>query len=431
MTALTVAVTDAIAYVSAQDVEVPPDVWADVVRCGALKATGDLAAINAAYHDAITESLITYFEGGSLAASKNSFKRAMIEAFGGAWDAGWDGNPPTGEALEWFNARTQQELAFIDGLYVQAKELRKDPEADTFAWATARADGYTGTVSSVHNAARMWAKGGQMLTWHLGATEEHCETCAELDGKTHRASWYISRDYIPRKPGAAMLCGGYYCDCDLKDKNGNSILGGDTTAAKHMGPGNHPSGTPQSVHGGQGLPYPVVGDSPTAFLIEYKLKELPENHMDGLRSVDFIENQFAQSRDATGKITEAYGVYWPSRQIIQMSSNEDNVRVIGGGTIVHEVGHHVHLYKMTDEGAAAWAAISKNGATASISAYARTNQGEHFAEVYRAYMLGGDKRKKLKALEPQSYKFMRGIDKHLLPIGEYANTDNWFSRYEG
>jgi hypothetical protein len=193
------------------------------VTKSALKATGDLAAINAVYHDAITESLVSYFEGGSLAKSKNSFKRAMIEAFGGAWDAGWDGNPPTGDALEWFNARTQQEIAFIDGLYVQAKELRKDPEADTFAWATARADGYTATVSSVHNAARMWAKGGQMLTWHLGNTEKHCETCAELDGKSHRASWYISRDYIPRKPGAAMLCGGYYCDCSLTDKNGKDI----------------------------------------------------------------------------------------------------------------------------------------------------------------------------------------------------------------
>lgn len=180
------------------------------------------------------------------------------------------------------------------------------------------------------------------------------------------------------------------------------------------------------------IPYPVIGDSPTAFLHEYKLKELPEGHLDGLNRIDFVENQFVLSRSAaSGEIVEAYGVYDPRVQTITMSSNEDNVSVIGGGTVVHEVGHHVHLYKLNDAGAAEWARISKNGSTASISAYARTNQGEHFAEVYRAYMLGGGKRKSLKALEPQSYKFMRSLDKYMLPVGEHANIDNWYIRYKG
>jgi hypothetical protein len=258
MTTFPAAVTDAIAYVSAQDVEVPPDVWALAVQSGALKATGDLAAINAQYHDAVTESLITYLEGGSLAASKNSFKRAMIEAFGGAWDAGWDGNPPTGDALEWLNARTQQELAFIDGLYVQAKELRKDPEADTFAWATARADGYTGTVDNIYNHARIRALGNKMLTFdgEDGSPDNICQstngTCVRLKGKRHRASWWIAHDLVPYRGNPNYDCGAWECRHYLKDDKGERYtFGGGSQAVKHEGPGNHPgTGSPQTVHAG-------------------------------------------------------------------------------------------------------------------------------------------------------------------------------------
>ena len=260
MTTFPAAVTDAIAYVSAQDVEVPPDVWVLAVQAGALKATGDLAAINAQYHDAVTESLITYLEGGSLAKSKNSFKRAMIEAFGGAWDAGWDGNPPTGEALEWLNARTQQELAFIDGLYVQAKELRKDPEADTFAWATARADGYTGTVDNIYNHARIRALGNKMLTFdgEDGSPDNICQstngTCVRLKGKRHRASWWIAHDLVPYRGNPNYDCGAWECRHYLKDDKGERYtFGGGSQAVKHEGPGNHPgTGSPQEVHAGDG-----------------------------------------------------------------------------------------------------------------------------------------------------------------------------------
>jgi hypothetical protein len=191
------------------------------------KAAGDLGSINAVYHDTITESLITYLEGGSPAGPRNRFKKGMVEAFGSAFDAGWqDGGgdmPPDGDALDWLNARVEQELGYIDQLFVQAKALRNQEGADFFQWASDRADGYTGTVSSIYNAGRMLAMGNQLLTWHLGQTEQHCETCQSLDGTKHRASWYIAHDYIPRKPGAAMDCKGYNCDCSLTDRKGETI----------------------------------------------------------------------------------------------------------------------------------------------------------------------------------------------------------------
>lgn len=192
-----------------------------------IKAADDIASINARYHDAITSALVAYLEGGSIAAPRNKFKREMTQAFGDAFDLGWqDGGetlPFIGEALDWYNARVDSEMVNIDNLFQQAKQLRKDKEFDAFAWATARADGYTNTILSIYNTAAMFAKGKTMLTWHLGQTEKHCSTCSSLNNKRHPAAWYIERNYIPRQPGADMECNGYNCDCYLTDKNGNEV----------------------------------------------------------------------------------------------------------------------------------------------------------------------------------------------------------------
>ncbi|MCR4308385.1 MAG: hypothetical protein NUV80_07590, partial [Candidatus Berkelbacteria bacterium] len=68
--------------------------------------------------------------------------------------------------------------------------------------------------------AMMNGANNPMLTWRLGQTEVHCTTCLELNGKKHKAQWYIDNDYIPRKPGANLECNGYNCDCDLVDSSG-------------------------------------------------------------------------------------------------------------------------------------------------------------------------------------------------------------------
>jgi hypothetical protein len=197
------------------------------LSAAAKKAAGDVAAINAAYHDTVTQALMDYFNGGSMVGARNAFKQAMVEAFGSAFDSGWmDGGgelPADTDALAWLNGRVDQEMGYIEQVFVQAKELKKDPAADSFAWATERADGYTQSVASVYNAGLLLAKKNQMLWWRLGKTEQHCQSCLQLNGQSHRAFWYIAHDYIPRKPGAAMECKGYYCDCHLEDRSGNEV----------------------------------------------------------------------------------------------------------------------------------------------------------------------------------------------------------------
>lgn len=187
----------------------------------------ELGNINMRYHDEITRALIAYFEGGPIAASRNAFKRAMIQAFGDAFDAGWiDGGgtlPVDDDALEWIGARMNEEAGYIDALFQDARQRRKDKDFDWFAWASRKADRYTAAVTGVYNAGRMLAGNKQMLTWHLGATGEHCVTCVKLNGQRHRAEWYVKRNYIPGKAGAAMYCGGYNCQCFLTDDNGLGV----------------------------------------------------------------------------------------------------------------------------------------------------------------------------------------------------------------
>lgn len=219
------SVRDAFRYLAS--VEVPQSLYLRAYRIGAMKADGDLSSVNSRYHDTITSALIDYFEGSGIAKPRNQIKNAMIIAFGDAFDMGYtDGGgelPIPDDALGWIEARLNQEAGYIDMLFQDAKMLRKDEEFDYFAWATARADGYTSTLQAIYNAGALWAKGNQKLTWNLGNTEKHCDTCKELNGTAHRASWYISHDYIPRQPGASMECGGYNCDCYLTDPKGETV----------------------------------------------------------------------------------------------------------------------------------------------------------------------------------------------------------------
>lgn len=88
----------------------------------------------------------------------------------------------------------------------------------------ARADMWLSAMLALGNLGRASAQANTTGTWKLGKTEQHCDTCYQLNGKRHRLKWYISKDYIPRKPGAAMTCGGWRCDCSIVDNKGNQLL---------------------------------------------------------------------------------------------------------------------------------------------------------------------------------------------------------------
>lgn len=181
-----------------------------------------------------------------------------------------------------------------------------------------------------------------------------------------------------------------------------------------------------------------VDRSPLTFVVKATLAEaeLPAIHYDGIREIQFKDLQeMGQGRGDVG------GFYSVESQSITLAANtpsnratggNTNVSVYGGATILHEIGHHVHLAKLTDSAAAEWSTYSRKGQSARISEYAKTNTGEHFAEAYRAYARGGNRRTMLKNLEPAAYKYMAKLwrDPKMFNGRGYHGTEDWKQRYE-
>lgn len=197
-----------------------PETWA------VFRAAGGFDGIRNTYWAIIYDAVYDYLTGTqSVTTFKNAMKKGMVDAFVQAAELGYEDAggelPMDSETLAWLGDAQSSELANIDDLFSRLKQEWDglDPINEAFA----RADGYAATVDAIYTQFKMWGNKNQMLEWVLGATETHCDTCAELSGGKHKASWYISHDYIPRKPGASMDCNGYNCDCSLVDKDGNEV----------------------------------------------------------------------------------------------------------------------------------------------------------------------------------------------------------------
>jgi hypothetical protein len=165
---------------------------------------------------------------------QNAVSRAAVEAFQSAFDLGYVASSGAEtqddpDAQDWLNARVEAELGYIKSMFQDLKSLRDQVWAkeakvgDVKDFITARIEGYSSSLDGVNNSGRMWGMKNKMLTWNLGATEQHCATCAKLDGNAHKAKWYLARNYIPRQAGSDMECGGYRCDCSLTDQEGETV----------------------------------------------------------------------------------------------------------------------------------------------------------------------------------------------------------------
>ena len=162
-----------------------------------------------------------------MTSPRSAFKRATVDAFGAAFDLGWvEGGqdlPPDAEAVSWFNARVEQEFGFIEMLFQEAKELRKDKEFDFFSWVSARADGYSRTLREIYNAGFLRATRDKMVTFDGDDGAESCDTCQKLKGKRHKISWFVSRNYVPPF-GTGLDCHrGGRCEHGLFDDDGNQV----------------------------------------------------------------------------------------------------------------------------------------------------------------------------------------------------------------
>jgi hypothetical protein len=157
---------------------------------------------------------------------------------------------------------------------------------------------------------------------------------------------------------------------------------------------------------------------------------LPREHLDGLARISWG----VHGQPLPGAGPQAVAVYDPPQRVIRLTTGVDDQSVFDERVVLHELGHHVHLSKLTSEAAVEWAGLSQQGTQARLSAYARQNAGEHFAEAYRAYARGGPHRARLKAQESKTYQFMRRLMRKddnpmLLPVGELVPIREWGHRH--
>ena len=79
-----------------------------------------------------------------------------------------------------------------------------------------RIDMWANRYSEVANRAKLWFGGKQKYVWVLGKTEEHCTTCAALNGIVAWAEEWERAKVVPGEADSKYLeCGGWRCDCRL------------------------------------------------------------------------------------------------------------------------------------------------------------------------------------------------------------------------
>ena len=171
--------------------------------------------------------------------SDAEFESAFFAAIEGQLTKAWnEGADEVGVLPEDY---TDEDNAIIDGIitdeqsYVtdlgvailDAKEALVDPakitDAELNAFRSefgARVDIWSNRYTDVNNQAKLHFGGKEKLVWHLGGTEEHCESCLALSGiVAYAEEWEEAGVHPQGPPNGAISCGGWHCDCTLDTTN--------------------------------------------------------------------------------------------------------------------------------------------------------------------------------------------------------------------
>jgi len=109
------------------------------------------------------------------------------------------------------------QFPFVDGLFddILQAVVDESPVEPLLSRADLWANRYNEVVNEAHlEIARRF---GGKLVWRLGATEEHCETCAALNGLVaFGVDWDAAGLHPQGAPNGLLECGGWRCDCSLE-----------------------------------------------------------------------------------------------------------------------------------------------------------------------------------------------------------------------
>lgn len=200
-----------------------------VMHSRAIKDAGDYSAIRdrlwIAIYDAVFDFLNSNQQAGTASRPMTTaLAQAYLETADTAYVDGGGSLPIDEDTQAWAKGELTAQMGYADSLFETLKALRKEGDFDANTEAANRADSWTSAMDGYYNAIKLMGAGNKMLTWYLGETEKHCDTCLDLNLQRHRAAWYSARGYTPRKPGSATDCGGWNCDCQLLDDEGNEFM---------------------------------------------------------------------------------------------------------------------------------------------------------------------------------------------------------------
>lgn len=146
----------------------------------------------------------------------NLIKGQMRRAYQEAWNEdGNDGKMPD-YLVQAAEALAEEQAGFVPQFYRDIIDARVDESPiDPLLY---RADLWANRYNQAKSeAAQLIAQeSGGKLIWKLGETEEHCETCAALNGIVAYATEWATSGFRPQSaPNKMLECGGWKCDCAL------------------------------------------------------------------------------------------------------------------------------------------------------------------------------------------------------------------------
>ena len=156
--------------------------------------------------------------GGSFIDSMAALVSRQISlAYQNAWrDEGIEGEKMPGYLTESAESLILEQYDFVDGFYRDIVDARVDKSPLDGLYS--RAEMWAARFNEAYNEAvtQITLANGGKLVWELGATEQHCVTCSELNGKVAFASQWEQSGLKPQSaPNDGLQCQGWHCDCAL------------------------------------------------------------------------------------------------------------------------------------------------------------------------------------------------------------------------
>ena len=189
----------------------------------AIKAAG-YSGIRTVMSGEIFGAVFGYLEtGGAVASFRErmalAVSRAYIETADVAYQEAGAELPLDADTAAWARGQLDAQLGFVDELFEDLKETRKQGGFDAGAIAKARADGYASGLDQFWSEAKTRGAENKMLTFVGDDGKESCKDCKRMKGQRHRASWWTKHDMVPGS--SSYECGGWNCEHYLEDDQGN------------------------------------------------------------------------------------------------------------------------------------------------------------------------------------------------------------------